>query len=110
MGPTPDPKKIEEATREQIRTYRALQDVANDENFSTFFDMLIKDVAAKMMYCFEGENIKSYEDFCRAKGEIVARLQPIQEVYSAQFMIEQLETQLQAYKQNQQLTRLCSRD
>lgn len=94
-----DPQKIEEATRQQINAYRALQDVANEDNFKTFFDMLIKDVATKMMFCFEGENIKNYEDFCRAKGEIVARLQPIQEVYSAEFMIAQLEQQLQVYKQ-----------
>ena len=93
---------VEAGVKDQIKEYRKLQDVANDENFETFFELQLKTVAEKMLWCFlsgkDGDNIKTWDDFCKAKGEVVARLHPIQEVYGAEHMIKYLEQQLQQYK------------
>lgn len=97
--------KVEAGVKDQIKEYRKLQDVANDENFEVFFNMQLNTVAQKMLWCFtsgkDGDNIKTWDDFCKAKGEIVARLEPIQEIYGAEHMIKYLEEQLQQYKQQQ---------
>lgn len=95
--------QVQAGIKDQIREYRQLQEVANDEAFTAFFDLQLKTVAMKMLWCFtsgkEGDNVKTWEDFIKAKGEIVARLEPIQEVYGAEHMIKYLEQQLEQYKQ-----------
>lgn len=98
-----NPQSVEDSIRGQVSEYRKLQGVANDENFDIFFNLMLKTVAEKMLWCFtsgkDGDNVKTWDDFCKVKGEIVARLQPIQEVYGAEHMIKYLEQQLEQYKQ-----------
>lgn len=117
MNPQPTPEEVEAANKDQIKEYRKLQDVANDEAFTTFFDLQLKIAAEKMLRCFTTsvtygkdekgkkvplevkDNIQNWDDFCKARGEILARLHPIQEIYSAEHMIKYLEQSLQGYKQ-----------
>lgn len=99
-----NPDTYRKDLNDQIKEYRKLQEVANDQAFKTFFDSQIKVVAMKMMHAFtsgkDGDNVKSWEDFVKVRGEIVARLQPIQEVYGAQAMIDYLTQQLDIYYKN----------
>lgn len=100
-----DPQAIEDAQKEQIKAYKKLQKIADSEEFNEYFDYQIKTVADKMIWCFttskDGDNIKSYEDFCKVKGEIVARLQPIQDIYGAENMVTYLQSQLDNYYKKQ---------
>lgn len=102
MDDTKDPTQN---IKDQIKEYRKLQEVANDEAFQTFFDNQLKLVSEKLVWVFsagkDGDNVKDWEDFCKVRGEIVARLQPIQEVYGAEAMIEYLNQQLEVYYKQQ---------
>lgn len=101
-----DQDNVEAGIKSQIKEYRKLQAIANADEFETFFDLQLKTVAEKVLWCFttgkDGDNIKSWDDFVKARGEIVARLQPIQEIYGAEHIIKYLEQQLQGYKQQGQ--------
>lgn len=100
-----DNQQAEANIKSQIKDYRQLQKVADDEAFKTFFDNQLKLVADKLVWMIstgkEGDNINSWNDFCKARGEIVARLQPIQEVYGAEAMVNFLTQQLNQYYRNQ---------
>ena len=94
-----DPAK---GIKDDIKAYRELQSVANAEEFDVFFDLLMKTVSSKMVWAFTTDkdgkdNIQNWEDFCRVKGEIAARLQPIQEIRGAGAMAEYLTKQLEEY-------------
>lgn len=94
-----------DSLKEQIRAYRKLQKVAESDDFNEYFDLLIKTAADKMLWCFttgkDGDNIKTWDDFCKARGEIVARLQPIQEVHGAGAVAEYMQQQLDSYYKKQ---------
>lgn len=96
-----EPDAAREGAEEQIQHYRELQDVANSEHFEKFFGLLIQTVADKMIWAFttgkDGDNIKNWDEFCRLRGEIVARLEPIQTVKGAQSVADYLSKQLEEY-------------
>lgn len=92
----------EEGTKNDIKAYRELQNVANSEDFDKFFSLLMETVSSKMVWAFTTDkdgkdNVKNWEDFCRVKGEIAARLQPIQEIRGAGAMAEYLSQKLEEY-------------
>lgn len=99
-----DPKQAEKGIKNQLKEYRKLQQVADDEAFKTYFDNQLRIVASKLIWGFgtkvdketkkSVDNIEDWDDFCKWRGEIIARLQPLQEVYSAGAMIKYLEQQL----------------
>lgn len=97
-------KQVEAARRElerQIKEFKKLQRISNSKEFSDFFDLLLKTAAEKMVWAFtagkDGDNIKNWDDFCKVRGEIVARLQPIQEIRGAETMVKYIEQQLNTY-------------
>lgn len=92
-----NPEKAREAIKEEIKRYRDLQHVTDNEAFKAYSSLLIDTVVNKMIWAFTENNIKDWNDFCKLRGEIVARLQPLQEVHGAQAMIEQLTQQLNQY-------------
>lgn len=94
----PDPSK--DALREEIQAYRKLQSLGQAQEFQEFSDRLVKTVTDKMIYAFTSDNVKTLEDFYRVKGEIVARLQPLQEVFEAGAMARSLEERLKEYYAN----------
>lgn len=95
-----DAQNAEQGIKEELKHYRRLQAIADTDEFKDYFDLLKRTVADKMLWAFsagkDGDNIKNWEDFCKLRGEIVARLQPIQEVYGAEdminFLLQQLDT------------------
>lgn len=96
-----DVKAAEETSREQLKHYKKLKAISKSTEFNDYFDYQIELVADKLIWGFTSDNIKSWEDFCRVRGEIVARLQPIQEIYGAESMLKTLQAQLDTYYKKQ---------
>lgn len=96
-----DPKSAEQAIKDEIKEFRKLQSISNSEEFKDYFNFLKDTVAQKMLWAFttgkDGDNIKNWDDFCKVRGEIIARLQPIQEVFGADAMINYLNQELDKY-------------
>jgi len=96
-----DENKVEQGFRDQIKEYRELQAVAEDQAFIAYFDLQLKRAAEKMITAFTSDNVKDWNDFCKLRGEVVARLQPIQEIHSIEAIIANLQQQLEVFKQQQ---------
>lgn len=88
--------------QDEILSYRKLQSVALTDEFQEYSNRLIKTVSEKMIYAFTADSIKTFDDFCRVRGEIVARLQPIQEVHGAGQIAESLEQRLKEFYTTEQ--------
>ena len=93
-----DPEKQREAVKEELRRYSKMSRVKDSEEIQELFDLLLRTVAMQMMTAFatgkDGDNIKNWDDFCSVRGEIRARLQPIQEIYGSEYMVKHLTEQL----------------
>lgn len=91
--------------QKQTEEAQALDNLKQLPGFDAYADLMIKTVADKMLWGFStgksGDNIQNWDDFCKLKGEVVARLQPIQDVYGAKHMIDYLRKQLQDYYKEQ---------
>lgn len=104
-------QKHEEALKEQIREYRKLQNIADSEAFKDFFDYLIKTVTDKVVWGFGtkvdketkkvSDNIDNWDEFCKWRGEIIARLQPIQAIMGSDAMVQYLQQTLDEYYKQQ---------
>lgn len=95
------PNDAKQAIQEDIKRYRELQAIADQEAFQAYSASLINTVVNKMIWAFTESNIKDWNDFCKLRGEVVARLQPLQEVHGAQAMIDHLTEQLNSYFNSQ---------
>lgn len=87
----------DESIRADIQHYEKLERINKSQEFNDFFNLQIKTVADKMLWAFVGDNIKSYDDFCKVRGEITAYLYPIQEIRGASAMKKQLTDNLNQY-------------
>lgn len=91
-------ENYQKAIAEQVEEYNQLKYLLGDEKFKAYSDMLLRTVTQKMIWAFttgkDGDNVKNWEDFVKVRGEILARLQPLQEVYGAEAMVEYLNRQL----------------
>lgn len=91
-------EKQRKALSEDIKAYQKLAKIKDSEEFKTYFETQLDILVKKLIWAFttgkDGDNVKNWEDFCRVRGEIVARLQPIQDVYGAEDMVSYLNTQL----------------
>lgn len=85
------------ALQEEVLAYRKLQDIAITDEFGLFKDRLIKTVTEKMIFAFTSETVTSYDDFCRIRGEIIARLQPLQEIAQAGEIADSLDAKLKEF-------------
>jgi hypothetical protein len=89
---------VEAAIKAEIAQYRKFQDVVMNDEANILFNLLIETVAQKMIWAFttnkDGDNINSWDEFCKVRGEIVARLQPIQEIRGKADMVNHLSDQL----------------
>ena len=93
------------AQQEQIRHYKKLSKLKDNDDVAAFLDFQMKTAADKMLWVFlsgkNGDNVNSWDEFCKARGEVVSRVHQIQEIYGADDMAKYLRQQLdQYYKQN----------
>lgn len=97
----PDEEAVKQGLEDDLKQYKKLKAISNSDEFKTYFEFLLKTASEKMVWAFttgkDGDNIKNWEDFCKVKGEITARLHPIQEVMGAQAMIDHLTNQLKQF-------------
>lgn len=87
----------EDALRKDIKNYEKLSKINKSQEFDDFFQLQLDTAAQKMVWAFVGDNIKSWDDFCKARGEITAYLYPIQEIRGADAMKKQLLDNLNQY-------------
>lgn len=95
-------KRVEEAqkaTKDQIKVYKALAKLSGDDKLAPLINLMIETATTKMLWTFTGDNVKSWDDFCRVRGEVVSYLYPIQEIKGAQAMVDHLKGQLESYYQ-----------
>jgi hypothetical protein len=92
----------EDAVKKDINAFKDLARLNQNGEFDKFVDLLIKTAADKMIWAFVGDNVKSYEDFLKVRGEITAYLFPIQEVRGANAMAKQLTEHLTEYYGSEQ--------
>lgn len=92
-----DIKKQAKALEEDAKVYAKLKKLSTNPEVNELIDLFIKTASEKMVWAFTGDNIKSWDDFCKTRGEVVAYLYPIQEVRSAAAMEEHIRKQLDTY-------------
>lgn len=101
-----NPEEYKQAAEEQIKALKKLQRVAQAEEFNEYFDLLLKTVTDKMLWVFMSgvnadktvrPNIQNWGEFCQARGEIMATLQPIQQIHGVGPIIEHLQQNLDNY-------------
>lgn len=85
------------AVNQDIKHYKELKKINSSDEFNTYFNLLTKTAADKMLWAFTGDNVKTFDDFLRARGEVTSYLYPIQEVRGADAMAKHLEQQLNEY-------------
>ena len=89
-----------QALQEEIQAYRRLQSLGLTEEYQEYSNRLSKTVADKMIYAMTSDNVKTLDDFYRVRGEVIARLQPLQEVFEAGAIANNLEARLKEYYAN----------
>ena len=87
----------EKTLQEDIAAYRRLATLGLTEEFKEYSDMLYRTVSGIMITAFTTQSIKNWDDFCKVRGEVVARLQPLQAVGEANAMAAHLEQQLKEF-------------
>lgn len=93
-------KEYAKGIKKDIKGYKKLKSLNKSEELDTFLDLLVKTAGDKMVWAFTGDNIKSWDDFCKVRGEIISYLYPIQEIRGADSMVKHLEQQLDSYYNN----------
>lgn len=92
--------KQAEALIEDMKAYSKLKKLSKNDELNEFMDLLVRTASQKMVWAFTGDNIKSWDDFCKVRGEIVSYLFPIQEVRGAEAMEKHIKQQLDTYYKN----------
>ncbi len=92
-----DDKKALDAMREEINVYSKLKELKNSEGFGDFLVFLTRATSVQMMTAFIGNDVKTWEDFLKLRGEVVANLRILQEVGGAEMIEKQLTDQLKKY-------------
>lgn len=93
-----DPSK---GIKQDIRAYKKLGKIKDHDEVEAFFDMIIDVAAKKMLWTFTDKNVENWDDFCKARGEVISYLYPIQQVYGADVMVDHLKAQLDQYRESQ---------
>jgi hypothetical protein len=96
-----DEQKQAEAYKEGIekdlKGLAKLRKIDQSQEFNDYFDFVLDTVSKKMFTAFTGDNVKTWDDFLKIRGEVVAYLYPIQEVRSAEAVEKQLKERLNSF-------------
>lgn len=90
-------KKHKEALESDLRALNKLKRINDSDEFNAYFDLILDTAAKKMFTAFTNEGVKTWEDFLKLRGEVVAYLFPLQEVRGADALEKQLKEQLSSY-------------
>lgn len=90
-----------QAFEDQLKAYRKLENIKDTAEFKDFFEFQVKLVVDRILWTFmsgkEGDNVKNWDDFCKVRGQIMASLIPIQEIYGATALKQQVKQQIDSY-------------
>ena len=90
--------KQKKAFEDQIKHFKELSKIKDSPEFKKYFEAQLETLAQKLIWTFstgkDGDNVKDWDDFCKVRGEVIARLQPIQDIYAAEGIAQHLKTQL----------------
>ena len=86
--------------QDELAAYRRLESLSLTDEFKEYTDMLHRTVAGMMITAFTTKSIQNWDEFCKVRGEIVARLQPLQAVGEAGAMAQHLENQIKEFYAN----------
>lgn len=91
--------KQQEAVQENLRAYKKLSKINKSDEFDDFFQYQVTQVVQKMLSCFTqpGEKSpapKNWDEFCILRGEILGMLIPMQQIRGADFIVKQLQEQI----------------
>lgn len=89
-----DPKKVEEAIKQDLKAYQKLEKINKSDEFNDFFELQISTTVQKMLTLFTGTKAPTHEEYLRIRAEVVAMLYPIQQIRGAGVMKKQLQEQL----------------
>lgn len=94
-------KAHKEGLESDLRALEKLKRINNSQEFNDYFDLILKTASEKMVWAFVGDNVKTWDDFLKVRGEVVSYLFPIQEVRGADAMEKHLKEQLDSYYKQQ---------
>lgn len=85
------------AKEAEVAAYKKLATLGMTDEFEEYQKMLITTLASKMILAFTTNKITNWEEFCMVKGEIIARLQPIQAVGEAPALARAIEEEIKNF-------------
>lgn len=89
------------ALESEAKAFKKLSKIKESDEFRVYFEHQLNIVSQKLIWAFttgkDGDNVQNWDDFCKVRGEIVARLQPIQDVYAAQGIADHLTQQIKQF-------------
>lgn len=94
-------KAHREGLESDLRALEKLKRINDSQEFNDYFDLILKTASEKMVWAFVGDNVKTWDDFLKVRGEVVSYLFPIQEVRGADAMEKHLKEQLDSYYKQQ---------
>lgn len=94
-------KAHKEGIESDLKALEKLKRINNSQEFNDYFDLILKTASEKMVWAFVGDNVKTWDDFLKVRGEVVSYLFPIQEVRGADAMEKHLKEQLDSYYKQQ---------
>lgn len=94
-------KAHEDGIKSDLRALEKLKRINGSQEFNDYFDLILKTASEKMVWAFVGDNVKTWDDFLKVRGEVVSYLFPIQEVRGADAMEKHLKEQLDSYYKQQ---------
>lgn len=84
----------EDGLKQDLKAYKKLDSINNSPEFDSFFQYQITQVVQKMLKMFTESGPKTWDEFCRLRGEVLGALVPIQQVRGAKYVAKQLQDQL----------------
>lgn len=92
-----DKEDYRKALESDAKAYAKLSKIKDSTEFQAYFDHQIEIVTQQMIMAFASDKVNSWDDYCKVRGEIIARLQPIQEVYDADKLAAQTKEQIKNF-------------
>lgn len=90
-------EKYKEGLEEDLKAIKKLKKIGDSQELNDYFNFVLDTVAKKITLAFTSEGIKSWDEFLKLRGEIVAYLYPIQEIRGAEAAEKQIKDQLNQY-------------
>jgi hypothetical protein len=86
-----------DSLRQEIGVYQKLKELKNTKEFGDYMEFLTRTTASQMVNVFVSKNVTDWEEFCVARGEVLAKMHILQEIGGADLIVSQLTEQLKGF-------------